>query len=63
MTGCKTLAILVGITIKHHIFILISQKVKELFCAVLYIHLRYYLEGGRPSQTYNLLYANIKIYY
>jgi len=45
---------LVSTLIKFKKFILIPKKVKKPSCFKLYTHLRYFLEGDRPSQTTKL---------
>jgi len=42
---------LVSTLIKLKKFIPIAQKIKKFFYFKLYVHLRYILEGDRPSQT------------
>ncbi len=54
MADKDILSILVSTLIKFWKFISITHKIKKFYCPKLYAHLRYYLEGDRPSQTNNL---------
>jgi len=54
MADKSILSILVCTLIKIWKFISITYKIKKFYYPKLYAHLRYFLEGDRPSQTNNL---------
>jgi hypothetical protein len=60
MADKSILSILVCTLIKIWKFILITYKIKKFYCPKLYAHLRYFLEGDRPSQTNNLRLSILK---
>jgi len=63
MADLLTLSTLVSLLIKIQTFILIAQSIKESTYLNLNTHLRYYLEGRRPSQTHNLITTYTNCYY
>ena len=56
----KILIILVSTIIKFETSIAMIKKIKKFSYIKLYAHLRYFLEGDRPSQTNKLKFNTIQ---